>query len=239
VCAFPDAGRRCRDGVVYIHGLPVLESVFGKDPLNAPVSSRPTDVLEHAGVSGDVVVWDADDNAEMDEAIRRARAEDRVLVGLSGVLGAFARGVLEAGPPRRVALPHPRVVLCGSLNPLSREQIAQTGLTVHPVGEPVVPSRGGTVIATPVPAGEIGDAEAVRMAAQASTAVRDLWSEIGTLIVIGGDTAAAVVGDDTLECLGTVAPGIPASLYRGVCLVTKGGGIGQPDTIRELLGRSG
>lgn len=239
VCAFPDAGRRCRDGVVYIHGLPVLESVFGQDPLNAPVSSRPADVLEHAGIQGDVVVWDADDNAEMHRAIERARVENRVLVGASGVLGAFARGLLRAGPPRRVTMPSPRVVLCGSLNPLSREQIERTGLPIGTVGAPVEGSVSGAVMATPLPAGEISDADAVAMAAEATAAVRGIWSELGTLIVIGGDTAAALVGDDTLDCLGTVAPGIPASLYQGVCLITKGGGIGEPDTVRELLARSG
>ena len=68
--------------------------MFGQDPLTAPVSSRPAEVLEHAGVRGDVVVWDADDNEEMQQAIDRAAAEDRVLVGASGVLGAFARGLL-------------------------------------------------------------------------------------------------------------------------------------------------
>ena len=37
---------------------------------------------------------------------------------------------------------------------------------------------------------------------------------LDALIVIGGDTASALVGDDTLACLGTVAPGIPASPRR-------------------------
>jgi uncharacterized protein YgbK (DUF1537 family) len=239
VCAFPDAGRRCRDGGVYIHGLPELDSVFGQDPLNAPVSSRPADVLEHAGIRGDVVVWDADDNGEMHDAIQRARAENRVLVGASGVLGAFARNLLEAGPPRRVLMPPPRVALCGSLNPLSREQIERADVPIQMVGEAIELSGDTAVVATPVPAGEIDDAAALAMAAEASRSVLDVWSEIGTLIVLGGDTAAALVGNDTLECMGTVAPGIPASGFRGICLITKGGGIGEPDTIRELLTRSG
>ena len=56
-------------------------------------------------------------------------------------------------------------------------------------------------------------------------------------MVIGGDTVAAIVGDDPLECLGTVEPGIPASLYKGRVLITKGGGIGQPESVRNILGR--
>ena len=238
VCSFPDAGRRCKGGVVYIHDLPVLDSVFGKDPLNAPVSSRPADVLEHTGVKGDVVVWDADDNEEMRQAIRRARAENRVVVGASGALGAFAQEIFPSSEPRRISMPMPRCVLCGSLNPLSRRQIERAGVPIQYLGAPIDLLSGTNVIATPIPLGEITEADAVSTAVQAAAAARGVWSEIGTLIVVGGDTAAALVGDDTLDAMGMVAPGIPASLYEGVCLVTKGGGIGQPDTIKELLTRS-
>jgi uncharacterized protein YgbK (DUF1537 family) len=243
VCSFPDAGRRCKDGVVYIHDLPVLESVFGKDPLNAPVSSRPADVLEHTGVKGDVVVWDADDNEEMHQAIRRARAENRVVVGASGALGAFAREIFPSSEPRRISMPTPRCVLCGSLNALSRTQIEQVGVPLQYVGARNVDARidfsvEPTVLATPMPAGDITAKDAESTALQAAAAVREVWSEIGTLIVVGGDTAAALVGDDTLDAMGMVAPGIPASMYQGVCLITKGGGIGQPGTIEELLKRS-
>ena len=57
-----------------------------------------------------------------------------------------------------------------------------------------------------------------------------------TLFVIGGDTAGAIVGDETLDVLGTVAPGIPISRFRDGLLVTKGGGIGTPDILVNLLG---
>jgi uncharacterized protein YgbK (DUF1537 family) len=238
VCSFPDAGRRCKDGVVYIHDLPVLDSVFGEDPLNAPVSSRPAEVLEHCGVKGDVVVWDADNNVQMHAAIRRARQENRVLVGASGVLGAFAQGFFPASQARRIRMPKPLCVLCGSLTALSRDQIERLGVPLQYPGEPIDLSCDTTVIATPLPSGEITLKDAQRTAARASVAVRELWADIGTLIVVGGDTTAALVGDDTLDVMGTVAPGIPASMYQGVCLVTKGGGIGQPDTIRELSARS-
>ena len=60
VPSFPDAGRRCKDGIVYIQDVPVLESPFGADPLTAPCSSRPMEVLEEANcIFDEVVVWDA------------------------------------------------------------------------------------------------------------------------------------------------------------------------------------
>ena len=235
ICAFPDAGRRCKDGVVYIHGKPVLESVFGNDPLNAPISSKPAEVLEHARVRGDWVVWDANDNVEMQSNIRRAIAEERIVIGASGAIGGFAREYLPERPPRKIALPKPAVVLCGSLNPLSRQQIDAIGVTVQTTTTGIEFSDDTTVIATPIPEGEITDAEAVAMAEDAAAMLRKEWERIGTLVVIGGDTAAAIVGDDALECMGTVAPGIPASMYNGVCLITKGGGIGELEIVKTIV----
>lgn len=239
ICAFPDAGRVCRDGVVYIHGLPVLESVFGNDPLNRPVSSRPAEVLEHYGVTGDWVVWDAADNDEMQRNIRRAIAEDRVVIGAAGAIGAFAWEFLPASPADSITLPGPAVVVCGSLNELSRQQIEAAGLPIQTVGDNVDFSNAATILATPMPAGGITDEEALAMAADVASVLRSRWEQIGTLMVIGGDTVAAIVANDPLECLGTVEPGIPVSMYEGRCLITKGGGIGQPASVRNVLGRVG
>ena len=87
VPSFPDAGRRCVDGVVFVDDEPVLESPFGKDPLTAPLSSRPMEILESTGCAdGDVVVWDANDNAELGAAAQRCREEGRAMVGPSCLL---------------------------------------------------------------------------------------------------------------------------------------------------------
>ena len=237
ICAFPDAGRVCRDGVVYIHGLPVLDSVFGNDPLNRPVSSQPAQVLEHYGITGNWVVWDAKDNDEMIANVRRAIAEDRVVIGAAGAVAAVAEEFLQASPADSVDLPGPAVVICGSLNDLSRQQIAAAAVPVQEIGAELDFSKPVTILTTPIPAGNITDKQAVDMANSAADALRDRWEQIGTLMVIGGDTVAAIVGDDPLECLGTVEPGIPASLYKGRVLITKGGGIGQPESVRNILGR--
>ena len=180
----------------------MLESVFGNDPLNAPISSKPAEVLEHAKVRGDWVVWDANDNVEMQSNIRRAIAEERIVIGASGAIGGFAREYLPERPPRKIALPKPAVVLCGSLNPLSRQQIDAIGVRVQTTTTGIEFADDTTVIATPIPEGEITDAEAVAMAEDAAAMLRKEWERIGTLVVIGGDTAAAIVGDDALEVHG-------------------------------------
>ena len=180
VCAFPDAGRRCDNGIVYIHDLPVLDSVFGTDPLNPQVSSKQAEVLEHFGVRGDVVVWDANTNEEMDAAVARAVAEDRIVVGASGAIGAYAKLFLPQGAPRQVALPRPLVVLCGSLNELSRDQIAKIGEPVqHVVGKIAIDPV--TVIATNRISGPLSDDQAVAMANLCADVISARWSDFRAL----------------------------------------------------------
>ena len=242
VPSFPDAGRRCLDGVVYVDDVPVLESPFGKDPLTAPLSSRPMEVLESTGCAdGDVVVWDANDNAELAAAARRCHDEGRAMVGPSGAVAAYAASVFPAHKPRKLPLVPPVLILCGSLNAMSREQIARLGgpvLTLSADLRLPRPATAITVVATPQPSGVISPRQAERVAsAMAKCALGALGTGYGngTLVVLGGDTAAAVVGDETLDVLGTVDTAVPIARFRGGYLVTKGGGIGRPDTLVKLL----
>ena len=247
VPSFPDAGRRCVDGVVYVDDVPVLESPFGKDPLTAPLSNRPMDILESADCADDdVVVWDANDNAELAAAARRCYDEGRVMVGPSGAVAAYAATVFPAHQPLEFPVVPPVLVLCGSLNDMSREQIARLGgpvLTLSddlrlPRAETASTHSAITVVATPVPPGAISSREAERVAASmAEYAHRALSAGYGkgTLVVLGGDTAAAIVGDETLDVLGTIDTAIPIARFRRGYLVTKGGGIGRPDTLTKLL----
>ena len=239
VPSFPDAGRQCRNGVVYIQGVPVLESPFGSDPLTAPCSSRPLEVLEEAGcIFDEVVVWDADNNAELNRATYRSLEEDRVLVGPAGALGSYAAHVL--GEPQRATIPiaKPVLILCGSLNATSRQQLEQLTCTQLEFGEPIGSLEEVSVLATPMPSGSIDDAMAVAMAKKVADLVHAQPLNAGTLIVIGGDTVAAIVGDETLHAIGTVDSGIPVSRYRGSVLITKGGGIGVLDSLVNLVNRA-
>jgi uncharacterized protein YgbK (DUF1537 family) len=234
VPSFPDAGRRCKDGIVYIQDVPVLESPFGQDPLSAPCSSRPDEVMEEAGCSGgDVVIWDANDNVELEAAIQRCREENRILVGPSGAIGAYAMTVFPGLTSRRIQIEEPVLVVCGSLNALSREQISKLDCPLYQLGQSV--GEGGlAIVATPLVSGQVANAEAESVARSVSEMTRGV--DVQTLFVIGGDTAGAIIGDETLEVLGTVDAGIPISRFRGGLLVTKGGGIGTPDILVRLLG---
>ena len=242
VPSFPDAGRRCLDGVVYVDDVPVLESPFGKDPLTAPLSNRPMEILESTGCAdGDVVVWDANDNAELEAAAQRCHDEGRAMVGPSGAVAAYAATVFPAHKPREIPVVPPVLILCGSLNAMSREQIARLEVPVLTLSADLrLPRRATTitVVATPQPPGAISPRQAEQVAsAMAQCAMGALKTGYGkgTLVVLGGDTAAAIVGDETLAVLGTVDTAVPIARFRGGYVVTKGGGIGRPETLAKLL----
>ena len=236
VPSFPDAGRRCKDGIVYIQDVPVLESPFGADPLTAPCSSRPIEVLEEARcIFDEVVVWDANDNAELDRATRRSLDEDRVLVGPSGAVGSYASHLLDKRRPAHIRLSLPMLIVCGSLNATSRDQLDRLDSVRLPLDTPIPVFDGVRVVTTPLPSGEITNAMAESMAQRVSEAVHNAQVDVATLVIIGGDTVAACVGDRTLQVIGTVEAGIPVSNYDGRALVTKGGGIGTADSLRNIV----
>ena len=57
-----------------------------------------------------------------------------------------------------------------------------------------------------------------------------------TVVVLGGDAAAAVLGDDPMRVGGTLAPGIAwCAQPDGSHIVTKPGGFGHASTIVDLL----
>lgn len=258
--SYPAAGRRCRQGTVFIHGVPVAESAFGADPRNPLVSSRPADYLRAAGCEdalrrGDVVVLDADDDAELASAAARCKAEGRLLVGATGAIAAYAALLREddrrnedAGGSRSAPLlPRPALIVCGSLHPLSRAQVAQAPCptTTLPGDATAALAALGAgrdvVLASPTANRAIDDEAADRMAAQLAETAWD-WlrrADVPALVVFGGDTAQAILGARELRVLGSVDTGIPlCRTDAGLHVVTKGGGIGDEAALARLLARA-
>ncbi|MCY4094580.1 MAG: hypothetical protein OXG05_05555 [Gammaproteobacteria bacterium] len=239
VPSFPDAGRRCKDGIVYIQDVPVLDSPFGADPLTAPCSSKPIEVLEEANcIFKEVVIWDANDNAELHRATRRCLDENRVVVGPSGAVGSYATHILGEGKPVSVHLSQPMLIVCGSLNATSRDQLDRLDCVQLHLNESMPDFNDVRIAATAIPNGEITNAMAEAMAQRVAKFLHDSPVDIATLVIVGGDTVAACVGDQTLQVVGTVEAGIPVSNYRGGLLITKGGGIGTANSLHNIVQRA-
>ena len=232
---FPAAGRRCKDGVVYIDDVPLLDSPFGADPLSAPCSNKPIEVMEQAGLTaGDFILLDADTEEEATQGVKRAYEEDRVVVSPTGPIGHFAKLLFGDLPHREIQLESPILIVCGSLNATSRNQLDRLGLPIQQIGNLIQPMDPVTVIATPSTEHSISKRDAEQMAALTAQCIGENSISFRTLLIIGGDTSASYLQGKAIEVLGTVATGIPIARDGARLLITKGGGIGSPDTLRKI-----
>lgn len=139
VPAYPQMGRTTLGGIHYIDGVPVAQSAFGKDPFSPVLCSdvvqwlaRQSDapVIRAGGEppgAAHIEVYDAQTDADLIEIVSSLERTGRLFVtaGCAGFASALARALaFEAG--QAVENQHGSgklVVLCGSVNPVTRAQI--------------------------------------------------------------------------------------------------------------------
>lgn len=265
VPALPGLGRTCVDGVVLEHGRPVHEGDAGSDVRRRITTSRPSDLLRAAAVrdvvglpdvdaaitwladARGVAVADAADDVtiELLVAAWRDTSSDVILAGTSAVVGAAVGDA--ARPPQPVPPIRPPVlVVCGSVHPVARTQLAraeQVGIPVATLADELTARRlAGSdvlVLATEIPVGDVAEPLAVASATALARGVDFLWRsvEIGALIVIGGDTAAAVLGPSAVRVHGSVAPGTAWATAPGIDapVITRAGGFGGEGALVDLI----
>ena len=249
VPAFPAVGRICRDGEVFEHGRPVGEGTGRTDPRGSLPSSRPADYLRRAGVgdaceladadelavwlahaSAGVAVCDAANDSDLDALANVwARADNVVFAGTARSIGAAASALLTTGEGQRgesvvlrPPLPLPAIVVCGSLHEMARRQIET--MKHSSLADSV------TILSTPIPDSFPVSHDAAERAAQELLARFEETASArrgSTLVIIGGDTAAAILGDDAMEVGGTVAPGVPWMYHGTQLVITRAGGFGN------------
>ena len=230
--AWPAQGRTCIGGVVHVHGAPhgnVLELLPG-----TVLVSNAAELREWLTGDGMLVVCDIGDDIAMhavaaELADSDADADAGVMVaGPAGPLGAvFAARSGDRFRTTTPAIDGPCLVVCGSANPVSREQVRRL-LTARPQ---VV------VVAAPEPEGDLDPDIAAALADEARAVAATLLPS--TNVLLGGDTAAAFLGDAPRLVGGSVAAGMPFSFDEhggGPLVVTKAGGFGGPDALVDLLG---
>lgn len=154
--AFPKMGRVTRNGVHYVDGVPVAESVFGKDPFEPVKASAVAEVigaqteapvvlhpLDEAAVSGGpgIQVYDAVTDEDLARIGGELGAEGLHLsAGCAGFATALADILGLNGPePQMPQLPEAFFVACGSVNPVTLRQMrrAEQNGFVHIHLEPV------------------------------------------------------------------------------------------------------
>ena len=144
VPAFPRMNRVVQNGVLYIDGVPVGESVFGRDPFEPVCSSDIKDIitkqtdkkifkiedLQHARdlERSEIYLYDAksvdDMNAIGDELYENGNLN--VCAGCAGMAYVLAGKLGFNGSARSVkglALPEKLLIACGSVNPITVAQL--------------------------------------------------------------------------------------------------------------------
>lgn len=255
--ANPRAGRTIRAGELLVHGVPVAETEFGRDPISPVKESVITRVLGEA-MSSRVVIPDVFADADLDAAVAEMSDSGHAWVAVGA--GALARPVAaRAGTGKSSANTPaplrrgPTLMVCGSAHPRNREQAAAlerehgvTRIEFSPATPAVaiaaarsaLASRGGAALLVAETRGDC--AKIVRDVARA-TAELVRSSGAQRLFITGGETAFAfcrVLGIASLAFLGEIEPGLSLSRAEppggaALHLAIKPGGFGDEDTWRR------
>ena len=223
VPAWPEMGRVCIGGVVHAAG----ERVGAiRDRLPEAGLLADLDAVRRWLEAGEGVgVADTTTSEQMHlVAALLSSVDDVVVAGPAGPIGAAHRarfgGRAAAVCPAPVG---PVVVVNGSASPVAHEQVRRLRAGRPDIEVLSVPE--GVDGLRPEVAQAVA-AEAVASAARAST-----------IVVIGGDTAAALLGEAPRRVGGFAAPGMPWSLEvsgGGPLVITKAGAFGGPDALLAL-----
>jgi uncharacterized protein YgbK (DUF1537 family) len=263
--AYPALGRIVRNGLLFVDGQLVAETVFAQDLLSPVRESSPLRLIseavatgvisatprevEHALAAGAVIVVDGETSEDLETAARAACKAGAVAAGTAAFARAWARELDLSRSPRPPA-PAARsgLIVVGSLHPRSRTQIqyaAQLGIPIFKAGGDVAViasalfRRKWVIIASE----DQACAEPSRIAAELGRAVREIAvrAQFDALVLFGGDTASAVLkelGWAAALPIQELLAGAPVSTpYHGrsPVLVTKAGGFGEDDVIEQII----
>ncbi|MBQ9941914.1 MAG: 4-hydroxythreonine-4-phosphate dehydrogenase PdxA [Christensenellaceae bacterium] len=269
--AHPAAGRTTEGGMQLVEGTPVHQSVFGADPF-APVTQShiPTLLAEQGGGPAfsakpgcpmgekpGIYVFDAKTPSDLarDGNVLLGAGQLRIAAGCAGfgaVLGELL--LADAQKPRALPpLPKKLLVVCGSLNPVTRAQLqfaAGQGalwLTAPLQSEQLQKAADfdGDLL---LDAGKAGGAAytPVRQQAAARLLAKDAEALMEALpahlpLITGGDTLAACLKQLNVGDIAPVAEPLEGVVLacctvggRERYLLTKSGGFGEEDLIPAL-----
>lgn len=125
VPAFPAMGRVTRGGVHYVDGLPVAQSMFGKDPFEPVRHSDVREIIAEQTDRTGIHVYDAETDGDMIHiAGQLGHSGLRLTAGCAGFAGVLAHVLGFHGRSAEVpVMPRRLFMVCGSVNPVTRSQV--------------------------------------------------------------------------------------------------------------------
>lgn len=277
----PSMGRVAREGIYYVGGVPVSKSPLGQDPFDPVTTSdiralitRQTDrtvsirelgVNTKASFSG-IVAYDAETDEDLVRIGRELGLERLHLsAGCAGFAAVLAEMLEFTGTaPNISSVPRAFFMICGSVNPVTRVQVAkaiEAGFTRiwmgdesalnGPMTSRMILDANQQIEKPAILPG--GDEERLRILTELTSAAKGFLDRglDATLMCVGGDTLMALmkaVGVSTLTPLCEVTKGVvltsfdyapPGSGLRMYYILSKSGGFGEPDLLRQLAGQIG
>ena len=232
--AYPAMGRTVRGGILHVDGVPVNETVFAQDPLNAVRTANIPRLLSAAGLqsvisttpaqlatspSTAVYVCDATSESDLELAARKFVQSERfrLAAGPAGFVGHLAPLLdLPRTAPPGMPVVRRALVVNGSLNEVSARQISYARShdfsSIMASETAAKAGRHGWVILDH----EFGNCEPLGYAARLSKSVCGALKreEFDAVIVFGGDTAYAILdelGRPEMRPIGEVVEGVPVS----------------------------
>ena len=245
--AYPALGRTVREGILFVHGVPIAESEFAEDARNPVRSSRvadlfPPDRIESIpdaaalsaalrDTSPRILICDAvtgEDIASLAVVLRDTAAQPYV-AGPAGFIPLWATlAPFQKKDPPTVAGARKWLVVCGSRHRQSHRQAE------------FAEAMGLRVIRSPIETMDSPENVAAELARQAMAFIRD--ERIGAVLIMGGDTVWALwraLGLTAVTPLPEVLPGIAACVSpdNTLLFVTKAGGFGDDRIVEQVLER--
>ncbi|MCC8025622.1 MAG: hypothetical protein LIP16_10030 [Clostridium sp.] len=154
--AYPEQNRITKDGVQYVEGVPIAESIFGNDRLDPVISSFIPEILASETeahiqvVTGDkswdeegqrqtIYIFDAVNEEQLYKHILKAKAHNRMraIAGCAGLAKELAEIMSGSRAGEKVVNPNDKLfAVCGSFNRVTKNQVkyaADHGFAYFPV----------------------------------------------------------------------------------------------------------
>jgi len=239
VCAaFPDMGRTTKNSIHYVHGEKVSESSYSEDVKSPVTESNIRKLLARQMKNPQIIeVKDACTNEDLENLSKETTS--KVFAGAAAWAGKLADLWLTSTRQAQsiVLSPGPVLIISGSLNPTSLEQIKfweKAGFLSFEIDDSKksIDIKEDIILKT---AAQKDDGSLKKL----NKAAVSLWNSNNwdRVILNGGDTAyhfMDCIGAQQVKVVKSLLTGIALVQYENRYIVLKPGGYGQQDTFVEL-----